>query len=97
VLTRGAIPHPGVLELLREVADAEAIPYTVEVAGSGTRTDADAIHLSRTGVPTAVVSIPLRYMHTPVELVELADVEAVVRLLTAFASRLEAGADLSRW
>ncbi|HYN52117.1 MAG TPA: hypothetical protein VES62_14435, partial [Thermoleophilaceae bacterium] len=97
VLTRGAIPHPGLFERLRDVADAEGIPYTVEVAARSTHTDADSVHVSRAGVPTTVVSIPLRYMHSPVELVELGDVEAVVELLTAFASGLEAGADLSRW
>ena len=97
VLTRGAIPHPGLFERLREVAEAEGIPYTVEVAGRSTRSDADTVHVSRAGVPTTLVSIPLRYMHSPVELVELGDVEAVVELLTAFASGLEAGADLSRW
>jgi putative aminopeptidase FrvX len=96
-ITRGAIPHPRIFELLREVAEAEAIGYTVEPAGRHTFTDADVIHLSRAGVPTGVVSIPLRYMHSPVELVELGDVEAVVRLLTAFAHGLDSGAALSRW
>jgi putative aminopeptidase FrvX len=97
VLTRGAIPHPGLFERLRDVAEAEGIPYTVEVTARSTGTDADTMHVSRGGVPTAVVSIPLRYMHSPVELVELGDVEAVVALLTAFASGLETDADLSRW
>ena len=51
--------------------------------------------MSRTGVPTAVVSIPLRYMHSPVELVELGDVEAVIAVITATgaAARGESGAD----
>ena len=61
------------------------------MSGGATHTDADAIHLSRTGVPTAVVSIPLRYMHSPVELVDLEDVENVIRLITAMALRLEDG------
>ena len=55
------------------------------------------MHLSRGGVPTAVVSIPLRYMHSPVEMVDLVDVEAVIRLLTALALRLEADTSLARW
>jgi endoglucanase len=67
------------------------------VAGGATHTDADVIHLSRNGIPTAIVSIPLRYMHSPVELVELPDVEAVIRLLTAVALRLEENQALSRW
>ena len=53
-----------------------------------------SIHLSRTGVPTAVVSIPLRYMHSPVELVELDDVEATIAVIAAMALRLE---PISRW
>jgi putative aminopeptidase FrvX len=48
-------------------------------------------------VPTAVVSIPLRYMHSPVELVQLDDVEATIRLLTALALGLEADSALKRW
>jgi putative aminopeptidase FrvX len=97
VLTRGAIVSARVNELLDEAAEAEGIALTTEVAGRGTSTDADSIHLSRTGVPTAVLSIPLRYMHSPVELVEMADVEAVIALITAFALRLEADTSLARW
>jgi putative aminopeptidase FrvX len=48
-------------------------------------------------VPTAVVSIPLRYMHSPVELVHLEDVENVIRLITAMALRLEADQTFTRW
>ena len=55
------------------------------------------MHFSRAGVPTAVVSIPLRYMHSPVEMVDLADVEATIRLLTALALRLESDTSLARW
>jgi len=97
VLTRGAIVSARVNALLDEAAEAEGIAITTEVAGRGTSTDADSIHLSRTGVPTAVLSIPLRYMHSPVELVEVADVEATIALIAAFALRLEADATLARW
>jgi putative aminopeptidase FrvX len=96
-LTRGPIPHPGLFERLRRVALEREIPFTVEAEGRGTRTDADTIHLSRRGIPTSLVGIPLRYMHTPVEMVDLEDVENVVTLLTAFALSLEAGVDLKRW
>ncbi len=95
-LMRGASIHPKVFELLYATAEAEGIPCTVEVSRGHTHTDADAIYLSRHGVATGVVSIPLRYMHTPVETVELADVEAVVRLLVAFARRLEPGISFAR-
>jgi len=97
VITRGAIVNRAVNDLLDEVAEAEGIECTTEAAGRGTGTDADSVHLSRTGVPTAVVSIPLRYMHSPVELVDLADVEATIKLLTALALRLEPDTSLARW
>ena len=73
----------------------KGIPYTVET-GADSHTDADDTYLSREGVPTGLVSIPLRYMHSPVEIVELADLEACVRLLVAFARQLEPGASYSR-
>ena len=62
----------------------------------GTGTDADAIHLTRAGIPTGVVSIPLRYMHSPVEMVQLDDVENAAKLIAAFTRRLEPGLDLLR-
>jgi putative aminopeptidase FrvX len=97
VITRGAIVSRAVNDLLDEVAKAEGIECTTEASGRATGTDADAVHLSRTGVATAVVSIPLRYMHSPVEMVDLADVEATISLLTALALRLEADTSLARW
>jgi endoglucanase len=90
VITRGAVVSRPLNDLLDEAAESVGIDCTTEAAGSSTRTDADSIHMSRTGVPTAVVSIPLRYMHSPVELVELGDVEAM-------ALRLEADQALTRW
>jgi putative aminopeptidase FrvX len=95
-LMRGPSMHPRIFELLHETAEQEKIPFSIEVSRGHTNTDADAIYLSRVGVATGVVSIPLRYMHTPVETVELDDVEAVVRLLVAFARRLEPGTSFSR-
>ncbi|HEY5693811.1 MAG TPA: M20/M25/M40 family metallo-hydrolase [Gaiellaceae bacterium] len=90
-LTRGPSLHPDVFELLHATAEAEGIPFTVEVSRGYTYTDADAVYLSRRGVPTGLVSIPLRYMHSPIETVDLADIEGAVRLLAAFALRLEPG------
>ena len=88
VITRGSTIHPRIFELLRETAEAEQIPYTVEASARATGTDADAFFVARSGIPTAVVSIPLRYMHSPVEMVQLDDVEACARLIAAFAHRL---------
>jgi endoglucanase len=97
VITRGAVVSRPLTDLLDEAAESVGIECTTEASGSSTHTDADSIHASRTGVPTAVVSIPLRYMHSPVELVELADVEAVIAVIAAMALRLEADRPLARW
>jgi endoglucanase len=96
VITRGATLDPQVFELLHAAGEAEGIPFTVAASARHTGTDADAFHLSRAGIPTGVVSIPLRYMHSPVEMVQLEDVENTARLIAAFARRLEAGADFRR-
>jgi putative aminopeptidase FrvX len=90
-LTRGPTIHPDVFELLHDTAGAEGIPFGIEVTRGNTWTDADAVYLSRRGVPTGLVSIPLRYMHSPVETVDLGDVEAAVRLIVAFALGLKPG------
>jgi putative aminopeptidase FrvX len=96
VIARGTSLHPLVFERLYEAAEAESIPFTLESLGKGTGTDADAIHLSRAGIPTGLVSIPCRYMHTPVEMVSLADIDAAARLIAAFARRLEPGTSFER-
>jgi putative aminopeptidase FrvX len=96
VLTRGSTLDPQVFELLYAAGEAEGIPFTVSASARHTGTDADAFHLSRAGIPTGVVSVPLRYMHSPVEMVQLDDVENTARLIAAFARRLEAGADFRR-
>ncbi len=92
---RGPVTHPRVVELLVAAAEEEGIPYTIET-GERTMTDADDVGLAGAGIATGLVSIPLRSMHTAVETVELADVEAVSRLAEAFARRLEPGLDLVR-
>ncbi len=78
VIGRGSTLSPKVFELLVETAEAEGIEYTVAASGRSTGTDADSIQIARSGIPTGLVSIPLRYMHSPVEMVDLQDVEAVV-------------------
>lgn len=93
---RGSTLSPQVFELLVEAAEEAGIEHTISASGRGTSTDADAIQMSRSGIPTGLVSIPLRYMHSPVELVDLDDVEATVELLAAFAERLGPDVDLSR-
>lgn len=93
---RGSTLSPKVFELLVETAEAEGIPHSISASGRGTSTDADVLQISRAGIPTGLVSIPLRYMHSPVEMVDLRDVEAAVELLAAFGSRLSENIDLSR-
>jgi endoglucanase len=90
-LSRGPSIHPAVFELLYETAEAETIPFAVEVSRGTTNTDADAVYLSRRGVATGLVSVPLRYMHSPVEIADLEDIERAVQLVVAFALRLEPG------
>jgi len=97
VITRGAIVSRPLNDLLDAAARAEGIEVKTEVAGGATHTDADVVHMSRTGVPTALVSIPLRYMHSSVELVQLSDVEATIALITAMALALEEDQQLTRW
>lgn len=93
---RGSTLSPKVFELLVETAEAEGIEHSISASGRGTSTDADVLQISRSGIPTGLVSIPLRYMHSPVEMVDLRDVEATVELLAAFAARLTPDIDLSR-
>ena len=96
VIGRGSTLSPRIFELLSETADRLEAPYSIEASGRATWTDADAIQISRAGIPAGLISIPLRYMHSPVEMVDLADVEAAVELVAAFASALEPGLDFSR-
>jgi putative aminopeptidase FrvX len=96
VIQRGSTLDPTVFELIHAAGEAEGIPFTVAASARYTGTDADAFHLSRGGIPSAVVSIPLRYMHSPVEMVQLDDVENAAKLIAAFARRLEPGLDLRR-
>ena len=93
---RGSTLSPKVFELLVETAEAEGIEHSISASGRGTSTDADVLQISRAGIPTGLVSIPLRYMHSPVEMVDLRDVEATVELLAAFGRRLSSDWDLSR-
>jgi endoglucanase len=96
VIYRGATLSPKVFDLLVAVAEEAGIEHTVGATGNSTSTDADGIQFARSGIPTGLVSIPLRYMHSPVEMVDLGDVEATVALVAAFAERLDDSVDLKR-
>lgn len=96
VLTRGSAAHPAVFEHLAEAGDAAGIRYTIQAAPLRTSTDADAIHLARGGIPTGLVSVPNRYMHSPCEVVAISDVFDTARLLAEFVRRLGDGVDFTR-
>lgn len=81
--------HPGVLAELREAASALEMTVHTEPHGRASGTDAYGLQIAREGIPTGLVSIPLRYMHTMVETLALADVERAGRLLGEFAARLD--------
>jgi len=95
VLSRGSAAHDGVFEMLATVAGEEGIPFTIQASPKYTRTDADGIFLTRSGVPTGLVSVPNRYMHSPNEVVSLADLHNTARLLAAFIRRLKPGTDFT--
>jgi len=81
VLTRGSIISPVVFGLLRKTAEDRKIPFSLHAAGRDTSTDADAIHIAREGVATALVSVPNRYMHSPNELVSIQDIDHAAELI----------------
>jgi endoglucanase len=85
--------NPRVFDLLLQVARDEQIPHQVEAAPRGTGTDANAMQIARAGVATGLVAVPLRYMHTPCEVLSLADLENACRLCAAFATRLTEAMD----
>jgi putative aminopeptidase FrvX len=96
IINRGSTISPKVFELLVAAAEDEGISYAVNVSAGDTHTDMDAAYASRTGVATGLISLAIRYLHTPGEVVSLDDVEAAIRLVAAFARRLEPELDFTR-
>ncbi|MGO9201321.1 MAG: M42 family metallopeptidase [Limisphaerales bacterium] len=90
-LTRGGCNHPEVLARLEAVAKAGRIPFQREAMSNTSGTDADAIFWTRGGIASALVSLPNRYMHSPVELISLKDLRLIPELLAAFAASLKKG------
>jgi len=89
IIARGANINPTVFRLLVEAAEAAEVPHQFDGEPRATGTDANPIQLARGGKAAALVSVPLRYMHTPAEVLSLADVEAAITLLTEFVVRLD--------
>jgi endoglucanase len=84
---RGIITPPSVLKWLKGTAAQYNIPYQLSVADGGT-TDASAIHLTKAGIPTGVVGVPTRYIHTPVELLSLQDLDRAAELVARAVERV---------
>jgi len=95
VLTRGSIISPVVFRLLKATAEKNAIPFIVQAAGRDTSTDADAIHIAREGIATALVSVPNRYMHSPNELVSLEDLDRTAELLAQTCRAVSSDTDFT--
>jgi endoglucanase len=95
VLTRGSIISPVVLDLLRKTAEKRKIPVTLHAAGRETSTDADAIHIAREGIATALVSIPNRYMHSPNEMVSIQDLDSAADLIAETCRVITAKTDFT--
>ena len=88
-VTHGTSNHPQLVQRVIEVADAEGIPLQHEPSERRTGTDTDSIFTSRGGVPSVLLSVPLRYMHSTVEVVDTEDIEQCIQLYAALARSLQ--------
>lgn len=89
ILTRGANINHTLFELLYDTARKEKIPVQLTANPRATGTDANVMQISRNGVATALVKLPLRYMHTPVEVLSLSDLEQAAKLIVATLKRIK--------
>jgi endoglucanase len=88
MIARGPTLNKKLSDLLSETAEAEGIAHGFEVYSRETHTDADDFHHARAGIPTGLLSVPTRYVHSPNEMCDLADVESIIALITALARRV---------
>jgi endoglucanase len=95
IIARGPNINPHLFDLLVAAAEKAKVPYQIGAEPRGTGTDANAIQLSRGGKAAGLISIPLRYMHTPTEVLALSDLDAAVKLLTRFVLDLKPGTDFT--
>ena len=93
VIYRGPNMNPVVVERLIATAQANSLPYQLSANGRATGTDANTMQISRGGVATGLVSIPNRYMHSPVEMISLEDIDRAADLLAAFIKGIKADDD----
>lgn len=90
-ITHGGCNHPEVVARLEKVAAEQKIKIQHEAMSAASGTDTDVIFWTRGGIPSALISLPNRYMHSPVELVSLTDLERIPELMAAFALSLKQG------
>ena len=88
-ITHGICNHPEVVKRLEQVASKAKIPLQHETVSATSGTDTDAVFWTRGGIPSALISLPNRYMHSPVELVHLKDLEKIPKLMTGFAESIK--------
>jgi endoglucanase len=92
---RGANVNPIVFRMIVDAAKEAGIAYQVDVAPGGTGTDANAMQISRGGMATGLLGVPLRYMHTPCEILDLTDVENCARLMAAYCRKVTPETDFT--
>jgi len=92
---RGANANPIVFNMVREAARADGIPFQVDVTAGGTGTDGNAMQLNRGGMAVGILGVPLRYMHSPCELLSLTDVENCARLMAAYCRKVHPDTDFT--
>jgi endoglucanase len=85
-----AVIHPALYRAFKELAERLEMPFATEIMPARTHTDADALQVAAEGIPSMVISIPVRYIHTPVEMVAMKDIARAGRLLAEFAAALDA-------
>jgi len=90
-LTHGGCNHPDVVDRIEAVAAAQKIPLQHKAMSGSSGTDTDVIFWTRGGIASALISLPNRYMHSPVELISLRDLELIPELLAGFARSVGAG------
>ncbi len=95
VIARGPNINPVLFERLVKAAEDAKVAYQISAEPRGTGTDANAIQISRGGKAAALVSVPLRYMHTPTEVLALSDLDGAIALLTRFVLDLDPACDFT--
>ena len=90
-ITHGGCNHPEVVRRLEKLAESAKIPLQHEAMSATSGTDTDVIFWTRGGIPSALISLPNRYMHSPVEMVNLHDLQQISELMCAFALSMKNG------